>query len=446
MLRGQEATIAGGDRLRAVYIAARSLEAARSIRDGSFSSLAAGTYGATLGPTGTWQLAAEPVRDGDKYVSTLTIAAPAPAERSLEARTTWRRGREGSGAVFLSTALADWRTARFPGDWSSVAVEATLPFGGARSLAMGGSVLYAAAGQSPGLLLFDVSNPAAPVRINAGFALEGGRTAVAATLRGRRLYLLTDDPAAELQAFDISSPATLAAADRVATYDLPGNASGLSLVVQGQMLAVGARASGTAGEHQIYLFDIADGAAVPLLGSAGAAGSAYGIALSGTSAYLATSNAVAELGIADVRDPAAPSFLPGGGYNLTGSLEARSVTAVGSVLLLGQQQRDQGQSDLTVFTVGDGGIPPSPLYHQASGSLLGIAADPGACYAFLAADSGRKALQVVDLRDASLPEIARHDASPARAILYDPIADRLFLATQDAILVLRPGSPAGPCS
>jgi len=73
--------------------------------------------------------------------------------------------------------------------------------------------------------------------------------------------------------------------------------------------------------------------------------------------------------------------------------------------------------------------------------------DPTRCVAFLAAASGHKALQVVNMRNkTSLPELTVYDASAlGRGVLYDPVRDRVFLLTSTSIHIFRPGASTGIC-
>lgn len=448
LLNGQEGTVASGNRVRAVYLADRMLEASRSVRDGNFSSLTAGTHGVSL-QSGTWTLTGASVND-DAFTSSLVVSALGNGWVKLLAQTQWRERGTRTGSVLLSTELTDWRTLRPTGDWSSPVVEGQYAPGGSPGfggIAVGGSVAFIVG--SSGLMLIDVLDTVHPGRIDPAFSLGAGVEGRAAGIKGKRLYVLTSDPEAELQVFDVSSPMTLSADDKVASYNLPGNALGSSLLVAGNVLYVGAKASGVPGENQFYSFDISQSGSLLFLGSTAGGGDVNAVALAGTSAYLATSNPTAELGVVNVSHSGSPVYAAGEGFNITGSYPGLSLAVSGSAAVLGQAK---GSSNMVFFDVSRGGVPPlspAPLYHLASGSIVSLDVDAGACYAFLAADSGHKALQIVNIRNSSLPEIASYQATPAlpaRAVTYELGRDRLYLVTSSSLVILKPGSTPGPCS
>lgn len=446
LLQGQERTIAGGDRVRATEIAVGELEAARAIRDGAFSSLAVGQHGVLIGGTGLWTLAGTGSLSNAQWASLAITDVPGGAKRLLSAVTWWRGS--GTGKVQLSSELSDWRGVRTVGDWSSLSQLGSTSQAGATftSGAMKGSTLFVGAESTPGLFVYDISSPASPTRIATSFSLGVGVRSLA--VRGDRLYVLTTDSSAELKLYDISDPSSLSSSSLVSTYNLPGSDRGLSLQLGGDLLLASAQGSTQAGEDQLYLFDALGSGALVLRGSAHGSADANAVGLSGTSAYLATSNITAELGVVDAEDPAHPTYATGEGFNVTGSLTGLAVKITGSAAILGQLH---GTSNVVRFDVSQGGVPPSspsPLYHQASGSVVGIDTDATGCFAFLAARTGHAALQVMRLNSPSLPEVAAHDApsgQAATAILYDLAADRLILLTDHSVLLFGPGSSPSPC-
>ncbi|MFA6523774.1 MAG: hypothetical protein WCS85_05400 [Candidatus Peribacteraceae bacterium] len=442
LLQGQERTSWAGDRVRGAYAAFSALEGARSIRSGGFSSLPAGTHGVVLGPSGSWILAGSG-NTANNITTTLTIADVESNHKTLRAEASWPRGADGSGSLVLEGEVTDWREVHGVGDWSQPQLLGSAELGGQpafTSLALKGTIAYVGVASDPGLLLFDVSDPSSPSRTSTSFTVGVGAHAVA--VRGDRLYVLTDDTAAELRMYNITTPASPVLTP-IASYNLPGSDRGLSLSFGGNLLIVGAKADAT--EQQMYLFDAFDTSAFTLLGSLHGSGDVYAAGSHGTTAYLATGNVAAELGVVGISSPALPVFASGEGYNVTGSLTGLSIAVTGSSAVLGQAK---GMSNVVVFDVSAGGMPSAPRYHQGSGSIVGVGSEPSGCFAFLAAASGHKALQVVRLSDPSLPEVASYSASslvPATALLYDPGEDRLYLLTASSLRVLRSGTSPSPC-
>jgi hypothetical protein len=450
MLNGQEATIRSGDRIRGVYGAEMAIEAARDIREGGFSSVTAGQHGVSLNASGRWQFQGTSTSDSGGTLTALTVTSVSSGWKQLVARAAWTRGTVGSGSATINAEMTDWRTPRWPGDWSSVTLVGSATGAGSpqyAAVAVGGNTAYVAGTASPGLSLYDISTLSAPARIDASFTLGSGVGANGVAVRGKRLYVLTTDPSAELRAYDITAPASLSTANLVTSVNLTGSSLATSLALDGDLLVVGMKASGS---RQLYTFSVANSGAIVPLGSAAGSADVNAIALSGSSAYLATSNSTAELGIVFLHDWLHPAYASGEGFNLTGGLKGLSVALSGTAALLGQEK---GSSNVVFFDLGDGDVPdppPSPLYHQGSGSIVAAQIDAAACYAFLGAQSGTKALQIINLRDPSLPEIATYQTgSPlqqARGLFYDIVRDRLFFLTTSSLLILAPGSATGPCS
>jgi hypothetical protein len=263
------------------------------------------------------------------------------------------------------------------------------------------------------------------------------------------LYVLTSDSAAELKVYDITTPASLGAGNLVTSYDLPGAALGRALAVWRNELLIGAAYSAADGENELYAFDMGEGGTLTRVSAVNDDDSIQMIAVTGTSAYLASSLDTGELRIASISGTGGLTLL--GGYNLSDrTLNGLSVAATGTSALLGTQKG--GTQEMVLFDVGPGGIPvppPGPWYHEGSGSLLQVGMDPTRCYAFLAADSGRKALQVILMQDkTNLPEVGVYNSASGlgRGLFYDPVHDRLYLLTTSGFLIFKPGDPPSDCA
>ncbi len=96
-----------GERQKAQYLAQEGIEALRSIRDSSFSSLADGEWG--LQREGSaWTLVPGSDRIEDYFERTLAIETPEDGVRSISARVQWE-AINGIQEVQVQTLLTDWR-------------------------------------------------------------------------------------------------------------------------------------------------------------------------------------------------------------------------------------------------------------------------------------------------------------------------------------------------
>lgn len=449
LLYGQENTIMAGDRIRATTASLRSLEAARAVRDGSFSSLAAGVYGARIGSDGRWSLVPGALTLTGSYVASLTITASGADWMKVDALSKWKHGYARSGAVLLSTDITNWRTTTARADWRSLTVDGTFVPGGNvlfTRAAIGASTLYVTAGNSTGLYVVNIANTASPARIAAGFSLGAAGYDVA--VRGDRLYVVAADSSAELKVYNVSNPDS---PSLVTSVDLPGSSRARSLAITDRVLLVGMTQSAVSGEHELLAYNISStGSSIPLLDSEDDAGSVYGIAVSGTGVYLASSDDSYELRAYRIHDSGSLVVASVPGYNLSDrTLDSQSIAVTGTSAIVGSlkgsiQEMVMFNALPKVPTLTSSG----PWYHEGSGSVVGVAMDPSRCVGFLAADSGRKALQVVNVRDTTtLAELTTHTSTTGkgRGVLYDPVRDRVFLLTDQAVVVFRGATSTGTC-
>lgn len=453
LLYGQENTIGAGNRIRGAYFSERVIEAARSIRDGNFANLTTGTHGLGIGPSGTWTLTGSAVT-ASGYVTSLTIAPLASDWLSLTADTKWKHGYNRSGSVLITSEVVNWRGSSPVGNWATLTEEGSYDAGSPDPLfndivTFSGSYAFASSQAQAGLYLFDISNVASPQRISSSFSLGVGGYELA--VRNNVLYMLTGDSNQEIRAYRLTSLAAFSSANLIASYNLPGSGFGKSLAISGDRLYVSASAEVAVGHPEFYVFDISNESAITLVGAINDDTSTVDmIAVSGTAAYLASSHDTSEMRVMKVETGTGPVLL--GGYNLSDrTLNGVSIAVAGTSALLGTQ-KGTGIQEMVLFDLESGGVPtppPGPWYHEGSGSLVGIDMDSSKCYAFLAADSGRKALQVVNMHlKSSLPEVSSYDSvtGKGRGLFYDIVRDRLFLVTDRGFLIFRPGSAPSACS
>ncbi len=452
LLRGQESTQQAGDYARAVYLAEESIEAARAIRDGGFSNLTVGAHGVRVAPDGTWGWNGTKTVSSGAYVTTIAVTAPSTARRQVAAATKWKHGYSRSGSVVLTTEFDDWRTERAVGDWASASLAGSYVAAGTplfNDVAVAGNYAYVTSGKSAGgagLYVFDITSLSAPTRVASAFSLSG--TGYGVAVRGSRLYVAVAAPSAEIQVYDIASPAALSAAKLVASYDLPGSALIRTLTLRGTTLYVGAKYTTTSGQNQFYTFDVSNSGSVVPKASAFENGDINGIALSGTSAYLGSSIGTYELRVYDVSNPASPARI--GNANLSaGTQQAMSIALAGTSALLGRMRNAAGP-ELVLFDAAGGGVPappPGPWTYEASGSVLGLDVDPTACFAFVGNTWAPRALQVVNLENHAMTLLTSYvsTSGPARGLRYDVVRDAVYLLTQKGFLIFRPGASPSPC-
>lgn len=443
LLFSQRGFLASGDHMRGAFLAEKSLEALRTIRDQDFSLLTPGTYGVQIGSGNTWELTGSGAVTTDGYTSTVTITASGTDTIVAVARTAWDHGMGRSGSVVLTTEVTNWQREQPIGNWSNVSQQSAYVNIGIlfNKVVVRGNYAYVTSGNTTGLYVFDVSDLNNPVRTAGTFSLGAAGYDLLAV--GDILYVLTSDTSSELRSYDISSPTTLSATDLIGQENIPADNRARSLGYFNGSLFVGAREDGI--ESELYSYS-ASGGSLTLLDSFDNAGGFMDISVRQAYIYSSNTQDVAELRVVDAFDPANLTDAPGVGYNLTDIYDGSAVATFGTAALLG---RLDGSSieELILFDITDSVVPsppPGPWYYEVGGNAEDLAVEPGGRYIFLASSHPDKELQVVDpnrLSGGQPAELTSYDSpnGAASGVFYDMIKDRVFLATNDAFEIIQPG-------
>jgi hypothetical protein len=299
---------------------------------------------------------------------------------------------------------------------------------------------YASGGK--GLYVFDLSSPAAPVQVDTSFDLGAGAYGLA--ISGNNLYLATDDPAREIQVFDISTPASLTSGNLISAFDLPGNGKARSIAVYGDTMFVGSLDDPP--NPQFWSIQLTQEGTMSLLGSLNMSGSVLSLNLSDGYAYAATSNNAGELEVVDIFDPTSPEFAPGVGMDLPDVQDGLSILTTGTAALIG---RSQGSTidEAVLYSVTDAPVPsppPGPWALEVGGNVFSLTSTYGSRYAFLAGDADGAQLKVLDMvrfERGESPVVKTFDAGTSvNGLAYDWINDRLYGVTPTSLLVFAPGS------
>jgi len=523
LIEGQLGGQTSGNRVRGTEQALKAMEVTYNMRDENFSLLTMGPHGTTLDSvTGRWTFSGSQLVSSGGYATVLTINRLQSDMYFLKSNTSWKISPTRDGDINISGLVTNWQKARPVGKWSTVTLTGSYVDGGTpsfNSLVVSDGYAFVTSentGGGRGLYVLNVQNPQNPVHSSTGFTLA--YAAYGAAIRGKMLYIVTSDANNELKAYDITNPHYPIL--RI-SKNLPGSGVARSLAVYGTYLIVGATDLGTVAAapkksepvassnyawlmpkaeaaticfaasgsvvscaslsssstsssssvaassgaavpagNDVYIFDIRSPSEILFLSALNASG-VNSIALSGTSALLASDNGTAELRIVDLENPTAIAFAldsengaPEGGYNLSdrNTLRGTAVAVSGTSALLGTQYASLIQEFL-LFDAEGSGVPPSspaPLYYSTSGSIVGIASDPTACYAYIATTRKDTALQIVTIKGASVSSLATYvPPAPgnfaARNLYYDPVRDLLYLINRKGIYILSPAVGPNDC-
>lgn len=445
LLVGERSAVAAGDRVRAAFVAEQQLEGVRQMRNANYASVTAGIHGIVLNASGwTWSGSAVSING---YTGSVKVSQQSADWQQVTSQVMWDFGKARSGSVILTSYITNWRKIATVGNWAAMSRIANVSPSGSpdfQNVVINGVYAYVTGTQvsgGNGLYIYDVSNPANPVRVATSFNLGASAYGIAAA--GNRLYLATDNPVKEVQVYDITNPATLSGGNLINGYDLPGSGKARSIAVYGSRVFVGTLNDPP--NKQFYSIQMSETGPMVLGDSLGLSGSVLAIGLQDGYAYAATSYSIAELQVVDIFNPDRLTFAPGRGVDMPDVQAADAVALSGTSALVG---RLNGSTidELTLFNIGRAPVPnapPGPWTLEIGGDLLSLATIFGSKYAFAAGSAGFAQLRVLDMikfAQNQPPIVNTYDAkATVRGVFYDWQTDRLFGVTPGALMVFAPG-------
>lgn len=437
----QHAKLVASQREQALRIAEEGIEAARNIRDESYSAVATGDNG--LSTTSVrWNFSGTTDVIDALYTRIVTVAQVDNMRKNIIAEVTWPITDSRQGSVSLRSRLTNWRRQTSAGGaptlfctYDLTAANSGSNVTDAISIAYKSPYVYLARASSPGseFFVFDVSNPAAPVLVGQ-LGLSGNPNDLSAL--GNYVYIASSDNTQELQVIDISLASVPLLA---ATFDLTAANSG-----QGTVDGVSAVAASSIGDYlyfmraesggkELIVFNITTPTLPTIAGTLDITGGVEETAHQGNYLYAATADDSAELQVIDVTAPASPSLV--GTLNLVSgndALDGKSIAANVNTVFLGRK----GSSLAPEFYVIDATTPSSPTLTSTLDvgtlSLNSLDYATTTQLVFLVANSPTEndyyAIDVADLSNPALLTNLALIGVPAK-LVYGPQADKVFIAS-----------------
>ena len=445
LILGERSTILSGDRTRATFLAEQQLEAVRQMRSENFASITTGDHGLTLNASG-WSWSGTLVKNNG-YTSWVTVTSKGADWLEVASRVTWDFGNTRSGSILMTTQLTNWQKIATVGNWAAMTRISQTNVSGSpdfQSITVNGSFAYITgtkASGGKGLYIYNISNPASPVRVASAFDL--GASAYGLTAVDNRLYLATDSATQEVQVYDISDPANLTTANLINTYNLPGSGKARSIAVYGANVFVGSLLDSS--NDQFAAVQMSETGPMSLLSSLSVSGSVMDIGLHDGYAYLATSYNVGELQVIDIFDSENMVFAPGAGIDMSDTQDGYSLATTGTSALIGRVSGSTIE-ELTLYDIGLSPVPsppPGPWSLETGGDVRSIATIFGSRYAFIGGSMPSNQIRVLDLfkfAQGSAPVVKNFDtAATIHSLVYDWQTDRLFSVSSDTFSVFAPG-------
>ncbi len=445
LVLGERSTVAAGDRTRAVFLASQQLEAVREIRNRDFSLLTSGTHGVKLTKTG-WSFSGSSILKNG-YRSNVVLTTHDTDWTDVLSSVSWNFGNTRSGSVLFESSITNWQKTIPVGNWAAMKKIATSTESGApeyQKIALSDHYLFISSLQlsgGKGLYIYDISNPAVPVRVATSFDL--GASAYGIIAAENRLYIATNSPTQEVQVYDISSPATLSSSNLLRSIDLPGSGYARSIALYGNVLFIGSI------DHPPYdqftSVQTSETGPMTILDSLAMSGSVLDLSLQDGYAYVANSSNSAELQVVDIFNPSSLQFASGLGIDLPDVQDGNAIATFGTSALIG---RLGGATidELSLYSIADAPVPtppPGPWTLEIGGDVNALASIVGSKYAFVGGSTGGSQLRVLDTVAMALgaaPTLKTYDAGATiRGLLYDWQHDRLYGVSPSSLFVFSPG-------
>jgi hypothetical protein len=260
--------------------------------------------------------------------------------------------------------------------------------------------------QEAGLMIFDVSNPANPIRLSE-FEIQG--QTIACRVAGNRAYLTSDTITnSSLTVLDVTDPKNPVQIGGLKTFGFP---SGLEIV--GDRLYVGF-------ESVMRIYDIRTSVDPIFLGQYLTTGSIHEIQVSQDRAYLASDSTGLE--IVDVRNPAQPTLI-GRFQNFPGQNRAHGVR-----VLNGKAFVAEADFGLDVVDISDPRNP-SLIHTYKTGGVFNVETDGS--YAYLGSASG--GLKILDLNSGTSGPTLLTNRFSGRATI---VGNLVYVANSDGFKII----------
>lgn len=379
---------------QALAVARQNLESAQATGQNNFSALASSSS------------------TQDIFLKEISVQSLDAYTKKVISRVSWQTDPLRPQKVELTTLVTDAPTAQklggdtggggLTGDWLHPRTLGTIDLGpgnAATGLDVLNKIVYmsaiAADPKKPDFFIIDATDSQNPLTVSS---LNTGPGLNAVDAAGSYVYAANNENDGQLQIISISNRSNPVL---VSSYKLPGvsggGAVGQSIFYYDSKVYIGTK---TATGPEFHIVDVTDPGNPVELGSLDVGADVNAVKVSGTTAYLATSDDNREVVAVNVSDPAHPVQI--GSLNAAGGDDGRSLFLVGSTLYLG---RASGAND---FIIADASSPSAPAVWSSSNlggvSVNGVYARD--YLAFLGTSDSNAEFQIWNIANSSSPFLA----------------------------------------
>lgn len=416
IIYGNQAAAVAGAHARADLLAEEGVEAARNIRDSSYSNLTTGTFGLALSGN-QWALSGSSDTT-DIFTRAVTIAAIDSNRTQITSTVSWQQTPQRTGSVSFITYLTNWQIAHVA-SWGLPVQEGFYDASGAQDglkVQVQGNYAYVVRNDgTPDFLVINISTPSAPT-LAASLNLDGAPTNLA--ISGNYAYVSTTFDSRELEIIDITTPTAPSVAG---WYDAAGTANANGVFAVGTTVYMVRDFNSATTSREFMVINCATASAPTSPGSFNLTASAREVWVSGNYAYVASTLNSQELQVINFTNLSAITLA--GGYNMSGNQNALTVTGADSTVYLG---RDNG--DLGIFSLTTASTPTLSYTYPTSGAVNDLYYRSDNRYLYIANDYDSGEFQVIDVTTATAPTAVGsvNITTDLNGIVYDSARDRAY--------------------
>jgi hypothetical protein len=433
----------GDNETDAALYAQEGIEAARSIKNESWTALSSGPHGATSGG-GSWAFAGTSDTKG-VYTRVITVAdiyrdnSGNPVlsgcanmfdrnAKRVASSVDWDFTPVRANNISYLSYLTNWKKTAI-GDWSTPAQESGVAVAGDQNaLKIQAQYDYSYMvrdGGTPDFVVYDITTTT-PTAIGS-LSLPGSPTNI--FVLGRYAYVTTSDDT-ELQIIDVCTPS---APSIVGTFAATGGANANGIYVVGTTAYMVRDSSGS---DEFIVIDVTTASAPSLIGSLNLGDDSFEVVVLGTNGFVASASNTQELQVLNLTTPSAPTL--SGSLNLAGNGNAVTIAGFASSVMVGRNSDE--------FQTIDVSTPATPTLsgtYNAGDNINDISLGNGNQYAFIATDEPTGEFQVVNITTFATPVLlgSLNFSSDLNGVAYLPANDRTYAATDsntEELLVVMP--------
>lgn len=224
----------------------------------------------------------------------------------------------------------------------------------------------------------------------------------------------------------LSSGTGASGLQNLGTYNVGGNASGVSVFVSGNYAYVGSVNASTG--NNFVIVDVTNPASPTLVSGLNLATNVNGVFVSGNYAYLATANNTRELQVINITNKNAPVLASS--LDLGGNQDALSIFVSGSFAFVSKQSATGANRELYIVNISNPLVPVLSGSYEMGSNVNSVFVSGN--YAYLATDDNNAELRIINISNPASPVLVGtyNAASGSNGLVVSGMGNTVYLGTQ----------------